>query len=358
MVTTLADIQALLRRARDPAEIFGPLGADAVATLRRRYRELAALAHPDRHAALAAEAHEAFTALQQWYRRASDALADGVYDAAPALSIESPLRRYTSTAAPIAGDLCDVYFARGDGEPMVLKIGRSSRTTDLLAAEASALRQIGRALAGQPVAAHFPTLVEAFVLRDSGGVRRQINVLGRECDTVSLAQVIAAYPRGIAAADAGWVINRLLTALAVTHAQGLVHGAVLPEHVLIRTADHNATLIDWCYSAPIGAPLRAISRRYAADYPPEVHARQPATPATDLALMARCIARLLGGDGDPERLPRAVPAALRTLLRTCIIPSPHRRPQDAWQLFDDIQQILRANYGPPVFRPFPFVQSI
>jgi hypothetical protein len=123
--------------------------------------------------------------------------------------------------------------------------------------------------------------------------------------------------------------------------------------VLIWPADHNGMLIDWCYSVAIGQPLRAICPPYAADYPPEVAARQPATPATDIYLAARCMVRLLGGAGDTGTLPAAVPAPLRALLNACLIPAPHRRPSDAWQVFEDLQHILRERYGPPAFRPFP-----
>ena len=103
---------------------------------------------------------------------------------------------------------------------------------------------------------------------------------------------------------------------------------------------------------PIGEPLKALSPPYAADYPPEVTAKQPATPATDLYLAARCMVRLLGGDGDPQSLPAGVPKAIVALLRSCLLASPQRRANDAWQLYDDFREILGQIYGPPVFRPF------
>jgi len=43
---------------------------------------------------------------------------------------------------------------------------------------------------------------------------------------------------------------------------------------------------------------------------------------------------------------------MRALLRACLIPSPQRRINDAWELLDDFQDILQRLYGPRTFRPF------
>jgi hypothetical protein len=171
-------------------------------------------------------------------------------------------------------------------------------------------------------------------------------------DYVSLAAVMRAYPTGIAAADAAWMFNRLLAILGVIHGMGLVHGAVTLDHMLIRPHDHNGLLLDWCYSVPSGSPIKAVNLAYTADYPPEVQARQPATAATDLYMAARCLLRLLGGDPVTGELPTPVPKPIRLLLHSCLLPSPHRRANDAWELFDEFQTILGQLYGPPRFRPF------
>jgi serine/threonine protein kinase len=183
-------------------------------------------------------------------------------------------------------------------------------------------------------------------------MQRHTNVVRAETDYVSLADVLRAYPAGLHPADAAWMFNRMLAALGVIHSLGIVHGAVLPPHVLIRPSDHNGMLIDWCYSVPVGAALQAISMPYAADYPPEVNARLPATPATDLYLAAGCMVRLLGGDHATAELPPSVPKPIRLLLRACLIPAPQRRAVDAWQVFEDFQTILGDLYGPRTFRPF------
>jgi serine/threonine protein kinase len=349
MALTLNELIQRLLDAAEPEEVFGALAGDAEEELRRQYRAMAVAAHPDHNPGQWAAANEAFRQLQGWYEVARRKLADGAYGRTERIRATSGGRTYVGYSEPIVGDLCDLYPARGGGEASLLKVARSPRNSDLLQAEARALRRIDHELAGQPVRAHFPTLVESFLLRDTAGGQRHVNVLRPEADTVSLAEVLRAYPGGLHPADAAWMFNRVLAALGTAHGLGLVHGAVLPGHVLIRPSDHNGVLIDWCYSVPVGEPIKAISKPHVDDYPQEVTAREGATPATDLYMAARLMSRLLGGPGEP---PAGAPKPIQALLRACLIPSPARRHPDAWQVLEDFRAILGDLYGPPTFRPF------
>jgi hypothetical protein len=352
MDLTLSNLLNLLRSASGPADVFGALTGDQMAALRRRYRELVSIAHPDHNQSSIDVATEACKQLQEWFALAQRQIAQGVYGLAPRISASTKLHQYLGYAPPIQGDLCDLFPAEAGSDPVLLKVARLARNNDLLLAEAQALRKIDRALDGQLTRAHFPTLVEHFLLRTAAGDQRHTNVLRAEAGYVSLAEVVSAYPNGLAPADAAWMFNRILTALGIANSLGIVHGAVVPAHVLVRPDDHNGMLIDWCYSVPIGEPLKAISPPYAADYPPEVRAKQPATPATDLYMAARCMTRLLGGHPATLELPASVPRPIRALLSACLLPSIQRRADDAWQLFEDFHEILGRLYGPPQFRPF------
>ena len=352
MDTRFTELIDRLHRAARPEEVFGTLHGDRQAALKRRYRELAAVVHPDHNPESSAEANEAFRALQSWYTNARLRLDEGTYGSRPYITAVTHLHQYTGYTPPLQGDLCELFPCSVGSDRLLLKVARSSRNNDLLQAEAETLGRLERTLAGQPIRAHFPRLIEPFRLRDTAGAIRHVNVLGAESDYVSLADVLRAYPHGVDAADAAWMFNRVLAALGVAHSLGIVHGAVVPAHVLIRLADHNAMLIDWCYSVAEGAPLKAVSPAYTADYPPEVSARQPATSATDVYMAARCMLRLLGGDPDSSSLPPGTPKPIAALLRACLLPSPRRRSSDAWQIFEDFQEILAQRYGPRAFRPF------
>lgn len=350
MTHALTALLARWQQATTPAVLFPDLATLSSTALKQQYHLLAATVHPDRHQNCP-EATEAFRLLQHWYGIAQQQVAQRVNGRVP-LVVTTAKARYVSQEVPLAGDLSDLYPAAADVQPVLLKVVRSPHNNDLLQWEAQVLQRLARTLEGQPVRAHFPTLIESVQLRDVAGAQRHVNVLLQEQEYISIADLIRLYPAGIDAADAAWMFNRILAALGVVHQLDLVHGAVTPDHVLIRLHDHNGMLIDWCYSVPMGEPLKAMNLAYRADYPPEVPARQPATAATDLYMAACCLVRLLGGDPVTGAVPDRVPKAIQRLLRSCLLPAPHRRANDAWEIFDEFHTILGQLYGPPRFRPF------
>src|SRR5436305_891410 len=81
-----------------------------------------------------------------------------------------------------------------------------------------------------------------------------------------------------------------------TYALGTLHGAVLPCHVMVHAANHGLRLVGWGQSVEAGERIVTVSPRYRDWYPPEVRNNQPASPASDLFLAARCLVYLAGGD--------------------------------------------------------------
>jgi hypothetical protein len=142
-------------------------------------------------------------------------------------------------------------------------------------------------------------------------------------------------------------VRRLLVALGFAHRAGVVHGAVLPPHVMIHPADHGLVLVDWCYSTCVsGEPIPAIVERYSDWYPDEVLGSQEPFPASDIFLAARCMTHLMTGRQT------AGGAALGKFAAGCMPQQPSRRPQDAWQLLRELDDLLERFYGPRRFRPF------
>jgi len=311
LALTAAEAIAMIEAAGGPADLFGHDGL-------RCYRRLARLTHPD--------------------ARPGDARAAAAFATLAAL-----WRRHAAEAAPAAlvarGDLANLYLAR-DG---LRKIARDPADNDLMDRECRALGLLGRQ-AGRPQRAYFPRLVQAQRITDPAtGARRRCNVIGPLEGFVSLADVRAAFPAGVDPRDAAWMWRRLLVAIGAAHRAGLVHGAVLPEHVMIHPAEHGVVLVDWCYSGQPGAPLPAIVSRYLAWYPPEIPAREPAGPDTDIWLASACMTELAAG---------LMPARLAAFAKGCMLASPRRRPADAWQLLAELDELLGRLYGPRRFRPF------
>ena len=317
---TRAEAVHLIEAARTPAELFGADGAQT-------YRRLARLVHPD-----AGGPSDAFARLTALWR------------AHGPVTLRTRRASYTLGVAPVRGDLANLYDA-GD---VVIKMPRDPAVNDLIEREAIALRQLPKDGDGR-FRPYVPRLLESFRHRDEATrTERRANVIARLDGFRPLTDVRAAYPDGVDPRDVAWMWRRLLVGLGFAHGAGVLHGAVLPEHVLIHPERHGLVLVDWCYSVPGCHPDRsgrvpAMVPRRAGWYPPEVAAREPAGPGTDVFMATRCMTFLMAG-----RAPRA----LRAFARGCLLPAPHRRPRDAWRLLGELDDVLEGLYGPRRFRPF------
>jgi len=221
---------------------------------------------------------------------------------------------------------------------------------DLIEREAVAPRQLPKD-GPRRFPPYVPRPVETLLHRDPvTGVRRRANVIARLKGFYSLAEVRAAHPDGPDPRDAAWMRRRLLVALGFAHRAGVLHGAVLPEHVLIHPGPHGLVLIDWCRSVPgcyagtdPSGRVPAMVDRYADWYPDEVPGRRRAGPATDISMATRCMTHLMADKA---------PTALRRFARGCTLPAQSRRPDDAWRLPAELDEVLERLYGPRRFRPF------
>ncbi|MFI0444843.1 molecular chaperone DnaJ [Actinomadura sp. 6N118] len=341
----LDDALARLDRVRTPADLFGADATEAA----RTYRRLARLVHPD---ATGGRTRDAFTRLNALWRtyKLNDANLNG------AATMRTRRHSYRLGGVKAEGDLANLYAASYDGaRPAIVKLPRDPRDSDLVEREAVALRQLPED-GDERFRAYVPRLIETFRHRDAAtGEQRQVNAMAALDGFHSLADVRAAHPGGVDPRDAAWMWRRLLVALGFAHRAGVLHGAVLPDHVLIHPEKHGLVLVDWCYSVPgcysyadATGRVPAMVDRYAAWYPPEVPARQRASAATDIFMATRCMTELMGGADQAGTAPKP----MRLFAKGCLLTSQKRRPDDAWKLLDEFDELLERLYGPRRFRPF------
>jgi hypothetical protein len=314
----------LIEAATGPEDLFGSQDNPDAS---RRYRRLARLTHPD---ALAAGSPRASTA--------------------HAFALLAELwAQHQGARGPLLtkGDIANFYSVRAG----LLKLPRRVADNDLMDREAAALTQLHHG-GDCRFRAYFPRLVQVQRVCDPrSGAERHGNVIDKLAGFHSLADVRSAFPGGVDARDVAWMWRRLLVAIGAAHRAGVIHGAVLPEHVLIHPGEHGLVLVDWCYStrgptratASAPAALPAIVARYRDWYPPEVLAGGPAGCDADIWLATRSMTELMG-----ER----PPARLAAFAAGCLLANPSRRPQDAWRLLAELDDLLERLYGPRTFRPF------
>ncbi len=354
---TLAQLHHTVTTACRAVEVFGPLAGPmgiSLATLAGVFRELVQVAHPDHCPGEPMKAEKTLQWLRIWRERAQDELQAGVYGVtAPPVTVGLRTGTYEVHEAMRAGDYytlyrCTMADAAGMGEALRLKLARDARDHELLRGEAQALRTLARG--SEHGGRYFPRLLEAFLWRDGAGTR-QAMLTAVPRGLYSWAEIRAAYPAGLDPRDAAWMFNRLLEALWFTHRERLVHGAVLPANLYANLEDHGLILDEWGLAVEAGQSLTAVSAALAAWYPTEVRRRGAATPGLDLALAARCLVHLLGGDPITGRLAATVPAAFHRFIRGCLLPGVTRGPQDAGALREEFDELLSGLYGPRVFRP-------
>ncbi|AGZ44726.1 lipopolysaccharide kinase InaA family protein [Actinoplanes friuliensis] len=325
---SFAEATARIERAGSFGDLIDSGPGAAVVDAGHAYRMLVKVVHPDvAPAGLGVTATAAFAKLSAlWAGR------DG-----RVLTTRRATYRVGGVVA--SGDIAELHTI--DGDAALLKLPRRPGDNDLMQAEATALKKL--ASDGDPkFRAYAPRLIETFTHEDAAKARRTAVIMERQRGFVSLAEVRAAYPDGLDPRDVAWMWRRLLTGLGWAHRAGLVHGAVLPEHVLIHPAEHGVVLVDWCYSVAPGATIPALVATHRDAYPPEVTGKQPATAATDIYMATGL---MLGLIGRP-------PEALRRFARGCLYDAPRMRPQDAWSLLGEFDELLENLYGPRRFRPF------
>jgi serine/threonine protein kinase len=359
----LERISSMLKRATTPEEIFGKLAGgtpkEQLEAGRAIFRQVAKVTHPDLYAGTDewAQANLAFTLLARFWEQAQAKIAGGTYgakaDFAP-FTLQTATTSYTVERLLARGDICALYAGHATGSgPSILKIPLQPGDNDLLANEARILKHLQASEDYAELRYFISQLVESFAYQEkSSGITRQINVLKSVDGLYSLKEVRAAYRQGVDPRDMAWMWRRLLVALGFAHASGVIHGAVLPPHILIQPRKHGVVLIDWSYAVREGERISAISSEYRAWYPAEVFAHEEPLPGLDIAMAARCMFELLGGDPLKQTLPESVPWQLASYLQGCTLANPRRRPQDAQRLLSDFDALIARLWGPRTFREF------
>lgn len=353
-MSELAIVAEKVMAAATAEDVFGAVDEAAMVSA---FRHMSRILHPDR----AGDDKRAADAMARLLALRDDAVTKfmrGTYGQKKVTTdvVIRARKVYRNVAALAAGDLADVYAADyedgGEQRQAVIKVFRDPRDEDLAVAE---WRSIEKALAVKPPGmdgfkSYLPRPIETGKIV-VGGRPRRVNIFRRmvgKKGRYTLADVMRAYPGGLDVRDMAWMWRRILEILSFVHERAeLVHGAVLPDHVLIDPVDHSARLVDWCYSVPTGSRMKAVPSGRDAWYPPEVFLKGRTTgPGVDVFTSAKIALALVGGDIDK------LPAKIAALLRACLIPSPSMRHSSVRDVYKRFDEVLRHLYGPPAFRPF------
>lgn len=392
----LVTIAKSIKAAKAPEDVFG--GPADGSEIIKVYRQLILVVHPDHFEDKPVElgiANEAFQLLTALKGDAERKVQAGTYGkkhikAPPAKApfrpsvIEAKGKRYVLVDEAGVGDLCDLFvctITNGSAEHKALfKIVRDGRDNDLMEAEAKTLRKLYPPGAkDEKFYRFFPKLSDSFIVRGPS-YQRRVNIMSWFPEHRGLDEVLRVFPDGIDFRDMVWMFKRILHGIGFAHQNQIVHGALIPPHVLIHPVDHGAKIVDWAYAVDISPPdpktvarartifdhllddgpnphVKAISANYRAYYPPEVFKKETPTPALDIYMAAKCAVALVGGDLKTNSMPTAMPATVRAFFERCLHEVPAKRPQNAWDAHKELDDILLKAVGKRAYRPFPMPET-
>lgn len=372
----IREISAVVLESSGYVDLFGPaeeIKEQTVKKVATKFRQMAKVLHSDQFPKSIDDntkvmAEEAFKRLADLYNQALKATRDDSYGYKRAIAvIVTKKAQHEIYQAAERGDIALTYAAKsvvnGVDSETFIKLARNSNDNDLIVNEIKALKLIHKSADESEYGCYVPELVDYFKVKD--GLVRQAVATPLLDGFYSITQVHGKYPKGIPTLDAIWMWRRLLVVLGFAHDQGVIHGAVLPQNVMIHPGYHGVVLVDWCYCSIKQdnqyLPIKVIVADNKYWYPQEVVKKLPPTGATDIMLAARTMIYVLGGDPVSGLLPDSVPRPIRAFIKGCLIKNQAMRPNNAWLLlqeFDELLEEMGAPYYPRRFHEFTMPSGV
>ena len=196
---------------------------------------------------------------------------------------------------------------------------------------------------------HLPYVLDSFRAGERQGVvMRKINAF-----TMTEVRKHREHAGGVDQKHLVWMLDRSLSALGYIHSQGVVHGTLVPDHLMIQPAVHNV-FIAGGWGGAVHEPAKSgerVDEVFAAFSAPEVLEGGPLGPWTDIYSLGKLAIWLLGGDPVENRIPKSVEKALSGFILDLVEDRIERRPQDAWELFE-LQCEIKDSLWPRKFLHF------
>jgi hypothetical protein len=256
------------------------------------------------------------------------------------------------------GDISDVYAgrrARWPTELVILKMLRDRQNVELFENEWNVLQILQQSDA--PGADTFTALLPQPIMHDNltGGTfsGQRVSIFRWASGfQYTFEKVIQVYPQGVVPQASIWIWRRILEVLSFIHASGMAHGAVLPQHLLIQNNEHGVRLVGYGSAGRLNEKLRIGSPGSEAFYAQPARSRMMLSTQLDLAMSARCIAAILGGNPATLSLPKTVPVQVADIVQRIALSEPTgTRSEDAWTIREELGEIAKEVFGPPRFVP-------
>lgn len=329
-----------LKKASSPIDFFGDgTPEDDIESV---YKSLIRVVHPDMYPdedeRLMAE--EATKLLNAVYALAQEQIADGTYkEGGIKFTAKTRKESYVVKRLYAKGDLSSVYRCSWSDGVGLCKVGLNATVNTKLEHEFAVLKEVVHKMGHR-----IPVPVDTFLVNGTrANVYKAHEGIGSFEDLYTLEEVKKQYPDGIPARAFVWVWNRMLDICITLHSEGYVHGALLPNHILINPESHLMMIVGWPHSVKIGEKITFVPKEYKWWYPNEVLDKVGAYPETDLYLAAKSMQYVIGD---------SVPDVLTGQLRACQMKGIAYREGNAHDLYNRFQDTIEKVFGTKKFVEF------
>jgi serine/threonine protein kinase len=143
-----------------------------------------------------------------------------------------------------------------------------------------------------------------------------------------------------------WITERSLNALKYLHFNGVIHGDVKPQNIIVQPESHSIVLVDYGLSI-IRPSSDSSSPGYTPMFaPPEQISGKTLLPESDFYSLGMTMIYALGGDVEKRLVPSSVPNSLCSFIQKMIVYDVVRRPHwDQVDLVEALQQIRLKEFG-------------
>jgi serine/threonine protein kinase len=143
-----------------------------------------------------------------------------------------------------------------------------------------------------------------------------------------------------------WITQRILNVLMYLHYNGVIHGDVKPQNVIVQPDKHMVVLVD--YGLSLIRPSRdSISKGYTPFFaPPEQIKGFTLLPGSDMYALGMTMIYALGGDVKKKEVPSSVPEPVCEFIKRLIAYDILARPD--WEkenLLETLQKIRVESFG-------------
>lgn len=231
--------------------------------------------------------------------------------------IEVEGKKFTLVEEVATGNIATIYRAKyedsGTEKQANIKIAVNPSDNRFIEKEIKVLKRLKEIKAAgdkknELILQSLPRLIGSFVTtkKQKGLVMEWLE----SYDLVILRENVPEYQRGIPQQHVFWIFLRLLNAVGYLHANGIIHGNLTPEHLIIRPYSHNVFPIDFTGAVMEEDPQKKYEFYGGAYSAPEIKNKAEPEYWHDLYSIGRCMIYALGGNIETGELPKNIDSRL------------------------------------------------